>query len=335
MKRVVGLDIGGANLKAAVDGDARVRPFALWRNPGGLSRKLAALLRGLPAWDALAVTMTGELCDCYESRRQGVQAILDAVEAVAAGRPILVWGTDGRFASVAETRENPLRAASANWLALATFAGRFAPKGPALLLDVGSTTTDLVPLRDGRPVPGGLTDADRLRLGELVYTGVRRTPVCTLVCALMGDAVAAELFATTLDVYLVLGDLAEGRSRDTADGRPATVALARARLARMLGGDAETCPEVETTALACRAASAQRALLRRAFREVADRLGRRLRKVVLAGSGEFLARKVLRPKPVPVGEVVSLAEWLGPGLSTAACAHAVATLAAQGGQAHG
>ena len=176
---VLGLDIGGANLKAAhANGAARSRPFELWKNPGGLADALRGLIAEMPSSDLLAVTMTGELCDCFESKRQGVNAILDALEAAAAGKPVRVWHTDGRFLHITEVRRNPLMAAAANWLALATFAGRYAPKGPALLIDVGSTTTDIVPLQDGRPTPQGRTDPERMRSGELVYTGVRRTPLC-------------------------------------------------------------------------------------------------------------------------------------------------------------
>src|SRR5207237_7055179 len=78
---VLGLDIGGANLKAAhTSGTARTRPFALWKNPGALSSVLAEFLSDWPDQELLAVTMTGELCDCFASRREGVHAILDALE---------------------------------------------------------------------------------------------------------------------------------------------------------------------------------------------------------------------------------------------------------------
>src|SRR6202030_2937868 len=120
----------------------------------------------------------------------------------------------------------------------------FAPRGSGLLIDVGSTTTDVIPLSGGRAVPRGVTDAARLQTSELVYTGARRTPVC----ALVHEGVAAELFATTLDVYLTLGAFAEDSSTDTADGRPATRPRAHARLARMRGGDAEPCPAALTRA---------------------------------------------------------------------------------------
>ena len=229
---VLALDIGGANLKGAhTAGVARTVPFDLWKQPAGLAAALRSLTESFPAFDAFAVTMTGELCDCYPTRRDGVLEILDSVAFVSQwlGKPAFVWRSDGSFADLAAARAEPLACAASNWLALATFAGRFAPRGHAMLLDVGSTTSDLIPLRDGVPIPAARTDLDRLRSGELVYTGVSRTPVC----AVLGESVAAEWFATTLDVYLLLGDIAEDADdRRTADGRPATREHAHARLAR-------------------------------------------------------------------------------------------------------
>src|SRR5436305_12355644 len=144
----------------------------MWKHTDRPPAALGELAARFPDAAELAVTMTGELCDCYETKRQGVNAILDAVEQVAAGRRVRVWGTGGGFLDVAAARANPLAVAAANWHALATFAGRFAPTGPAKLIDVGSTTTDLVPLTGGAPRPRGLTDPDRLATRELVYTGV-------------------------------------------------------------------------------------------------------------------------------------------------------------------
>jgi probable H4MPT-linked C1 transfer pathway protein len=325
---VLGLDVGGANLKAAhTRGGARLRPFALWKDPVGLPGALRDLLRDWPPFDRLAVTMTGELCDCFESKRQGVHAILDAVAATAVAVPLRVWTTGGRFVDVAAARAAPLQAAAANWLALATWAGRHAPEGPALLVDVGSTTTDVVPLLDGRPVPAGRTDPERLRCGELVYFGVRRTPLCAVLFA----EVAAELFATTLDACLVLGLLPEDPGdTGTADGRPATRAAAHARLARMLCADLETTTEQERRILAEHALAYLVHIIGSAVDNVPERLPGLPQTYVLAGSGEFLARMVLgRPmRPLGAARVVSVAELLGPDVSQAACAYAVAVLAA-------
>src|SRR3569623_3205120 len=84
---VLGLDIGGANLKAATaDKRAISAPFALWKQPDRLPAALAELVGQFPDAEELAVTMTGELRDCYETKRQGVNSILAAVEFAAKGR---------------------------------------------------------------------------------------------------------------------------------------------------------------------------------------------------------------------------------------------------------
>src|SRR5262245_3950799 len=97
-RSVLGLDIGGANLKAAhTNGQISVQPFALWKHPGLLSDALTALVRKFPPANLWAVTMTGELCDCFATKREGVNAILDAVATVAGSEPVRVWQTDGQL----------------------------------------------------------------------------------------------------------------------------------------------------------------------------------------------------------------------------------------------
>jgi probable H4MPT-linked C1 transfer pathway protein len=327
---VLGLDIGGANLKAAhSSGRALTVPFAFWKAPALLPDQLGRLLQDMPPFDALAVTMTGELCDCFESKRQGVLAILDAVIQAAGQKPIHVWRNDGHLVDVAEARASPLQVASANWLALATFAGRFAATGPALLIDIGSTTTDIVPLVNGRPRPTGRTDQERLHASELVYTGVRRTPLC----AVLGYHIAAELFATTLDAYLLLDYLPEDASdTNTADGRPATKAGAEARIARMICADLETSTDDERLALAETVLESQKLILSLLINVVARRLPALPQTVLFAGEGEFLIRLALESqKHIPPCRVVSLSRELDQEISRAACAYAVAMLLAEMG----
>src|SRR4029077_6920769 len=113
--------------------------------------------------------------------------------------------------------------------------GRLFPD--CLLIDVGSTTTDIIPIVAGRPATSSRTDLDRLREGELVYTGALRTPggAIASVVPVRGRAVAvsAEGFALAGDVHLWRGELAPGDySVPSPDGRPATNAFAGERLAR-------------------------------------------------------------------------------------------------------
>jgi probable H4MPT-linked C1 transfer pathway protein len=323
---VLGLDIGGANLKAAhTNAQARTQSFELWKNPRGLVDALASLISQMPAHDLLAVTMTGELCDCFETKREGVAAILDAVRRSAGGTRVRVWSNKGRFAELDEAQADPLPFAAANWLALATFAGRFAPRGPALHIDIGSTTTDIVPLLNGKPIPRGRTDPERLESFELVYTGVRRTPVCALLDC------AAELFATTLDVYLLLDWIPEDESdHGTADGRPAMRTHAHARMARLLGADRETAATEQTTRLALRACLKQVEMLNSAIERVGQTLPSAPESIILSGTGEFLARLALEKRQeFPSSRVVALSQQLNCGISEAACAYAVAMLAAE------
>jgi probable H4MPT-linked C1 transfer pathway protein len=328
---ILGLDIGGANLKAATPDKRAVSvPFALWKQPDKLPAALADIVARFPDAMELAVTMTGELCDCYETRREGVNAIIQAVRFVSGGRRIRVWSTDGVFVDLETATRDYLKVASANWNALATFAGRFAPFYGGMLVDLGSTTTDIVPLNHGVPSTWATMDWDRLAKKELVYIGVRRTPVC----AVSPKRVCAELFATTLDVYLVLGLLPEmPDNRDTADGRPATRKHALARLARMLGADrgiisddhiTHFAEQVDAHILDTLSASAVAA-----YHDTQQ--PPELHSIVVAGAGEFLARRVIESSPrlSAVERVVSLNERLGREVSACAPAYAVAVLASE------
>jgi probable H4MPT-linked C1 transfer pathway protein len=328
----LGLDIGGANLKAS-DGDrfARSQPFALWRDPARLPQELRALLAAAPAADRLAVTMTGELADCFASKAQGVRFIVDAVREAAGERAVFIYLTDGRLVSPELALRRPLLAAASNWHALARFVGRYAARGPALLLDVGSTTCDIIPLVDGIPAACGRNDTERLLAGELVYTGVERSPVCAVAAVVpyrgQQCPVAQELFATARDVYITLGQLPEDAGcRDTADGQPATRLAARRRLARMIAADVRQFSQRDALVLAAAVAEAQTRQLAAAIRQVADRLAAWPSTVILSGHGDFLAQRALlhlgqRRRPL------SLQDQLGPQQSRCAPACALAVLA--------
>ncbi|GIW96084.1 MAG: tetrahydromethanopterin-linked C1 transfer pathway [Pirellulaceae bacterium] len=330
--RWLGLDVGGANIKVADgQGYAARYSFALWREPELLAGKLRTALAEAPPADRIALTMTGELADCFATRSEGVCHIMDAVEQAAAGRPLRVYLVDGRFVAPAVARDEPLKAAASNWHALAQWAAHWVPEGQGLLIDIGSTTTDLVPLRDGRVDTRLVTDTERLIAGELVYTGVERSPICGLVQRLPYRGrecpVMHEWFATTLDVYLLLGEIKESpTARHTADGRPATKAAARIRLARMIGYPEPQFHHRDAVQIARHVAQAQEERLAEALRQVIARLQEPVRVVVLSGQGEFLARRVLARVGLEC-RVISLTAELGMSVSAAAPAHAVAVLA--------
>ncbi len=330
------LDIGGANIKAADgNGYAVSEPFPLWQKPRLLPEILRTVIAGAPPCDHLAATMTGELADCFANKAEGVQLILQALSNAADGRHTRVYLTNGMLVSPQVALRQPLLAAASNWHALARFSQRFAPTGNALLMDIGSTTTDLVPLANGQPLPSGDTDTERLLSGELVYTGVERSPVCALVQSIPYRErmcpIAQEVFATAADAYLTLEDLLEEpENTNTADGRPATREFARRRLARMICADLGEFTDSDAVAAAEAIAASQLSRITVALSQVVGRMEGPLETVIFSGRGEFLARRAIdRMRLQP--KAISLSKELGPTVSRCAPAHALAVLAREGG----
>ncbi|MCE9556342.1 MAG: H4MPT-linked C1 transfer pathway protein [Planctomycetes bacterium] len=335
MIRWLALDIGGANIKVADgQGFASTTAFSLWREPARLADALRAVLAGSPPADHLAVTMTGELADCFTTKAEGVQKILDALAIAADRRHTRIYRADGSLVAPAIANKTPELTASANWHALAQFAGRFAKQGPALVMDIGSTTTDIIPLLEGKVTAAGKGDTERLIHGELVYTGVERSPLCAVISAApwRGNQcpLAQEVFATMLDVYLTLKELPDDpASTRTADGRPATREAARDRLARAICADRTMFTAEEALTMAEAASRSQLAKIAVAAGQVAKRLPGPVDTIIISGRGEFLARRIVE-RMRGAARVVSLSEELGPDVSVCGPAHALAVLSREG-----
>jgi probable H4MPT-linked C1 transfer pathway protein len=331
---VLALDVGGANIKAA-DGTGwtHAESFAMWREAPQLAATLARIVHAA-APRRIVATMTGEIADCFRSRAEGVAFIVRAITAAAAaggcGAPG-IYHLDGRIVSADEAVADPLGVAASNWHAVARLAASLVPDARALLVDIGSTTTDIVPLACGRPSPLAADDAGRMASGELVYTGMERTPVAAIVRAMPHQGllrpVASERFAESRDAWLLLGGLAEDpAAHDTADGGPLTRDAARVRLARqmLLEPSAFTTTDAECGAVwiaRCQARQVARAIAR-----VVERCSARPEAVVHSGHGEQLARMAFERLGWSVS-AVSLPAVVGAAVSRSAPAHALALIA--------
>ena len=193
MIRILGLDIGGANVKAAgleyENGETRSLrpaslPFEIWREKERLPEILRTALGDVFPGEtpqAAAVTMTAELSDVFASKREGVGFVLDSLALSYPGIETYILSLQGEFVSLAEARQRPLDFAASNWLATAQLVGQTHPD--CLLIDVGTTTTDIIPILKGRVVARGRTDLERLTAGELIYTGALRTHLAAIVQA--------------------------------------------------------------------------------------------------------------------------------------------------------
>jgi probable H4MPT-linked C1 transfer pathway protein len=303
MSDILGWDIGGAHVKVArlCDGsvsDVRQVPCALWQGLDRLDQAVDAALSGGPVAAAHALTMTGELCDLFADRASGVRAILALLQRRVGHATLGVYAVNGAFLAIDDALAAPERVASANWHATAQFAA--AQEGDGLLMDIGSTTTDLVPLRGGRVTAQGRDDAERLALDELVYRGVVRTPAMALAPHVLMEgrrvALMAELFATTADIYRLTGELPEHADlHPAADGRGKSAEESRARLARMVGRDRSSAPDATWDALARQLADGIDATLKEAAERVIGAANvAQNAPIIGAGVGRFLAARVAR-----------------------------------------
>ena len=226
---MIGIDVGGANLKVVDDAGVHVHYCPLWERSPVTELLLPYAEKG---GGEAAVVMSGELADCFADKMQGISFIVSAVRKAFPGA--LFYGTDARFHGGAVPA-----LAAANWLASADYLRSRHPD--AVLLDIGSTTADIIPLNRFDKLQG-LTDLARLQAGYLVYTGMLRTNVATLIRSVDLDGVktpvSTEYFAASADVHLVLGHIGPGSyTCDTPDKKEKTKDASLRRLARVVCAD--------------------------------------------------------------------------------------------------
>lgn len=300
MTCLIGWDLGGANLKLARIEEGRPIhaaqiPCPVRQDVSKFDAALGEALRLCPPGAAHAVTMTGELSDVFGDRAEGVAYLVDMMRTASDGEALFYGGRSG-FLDCFRAVERSFDVASANWHASATLVAQSFPDG--LFVDIGTTTTDLIPFKAGAVVARGYTDGERLAESELIYTGVVRTPVMAVVrtAPFRGrmQRIAAERFATMADVWRLLGELPAN-----ADPYPAPDLMGKstqesaARLARMLGRDAAEGADEDWAAAARYLASCQ---LRQIGAAAANLIARealsREGAIIGAGCGRFIVHRL-------------------------------------------
>lgn len=313
---IIGWDVGGAHLKAVLlDAEGHALSVVqvacpLWRGLHELDQAIAHICAQLPfIAHHHAVTMTGELVDIFANRHEGVLAISQKMRDQLLGDVHFYAGKQG-FVLLESVAKNTPPIASANWLASASFLAQKIPEG--LLVDIGSTTADFVVLANGKAEPQGMTDGERMRFDELVYTGVVRTPLMALChkITFAGDEVnvAAEHFATTADVYRLTGELTpEEDMAETADGAGKSTFESARRLARMIGCDVEDKSLAEWKILAEAFKSKQLQILSQAAERAFGRgLLNANAPLIGVGAGRFLVAALAQLMQKPYRDVVGV-----------------------------
>ena len=331
-----GWDIGGVNIKA-VQIDNRTSPatvlksintpFEIWHDPDELAGQLkkAANHLDVKGDQPHAVTITAELSDAFYTKREGIFFVIDAFKTAFGDEQFFIFNLKNGFYNSHEAKKEPLLCAASNWLASTSFIGSIYKN--CILIDVGSTTTDIIPILDGNAVCKERTDTGRLINSELVYSGVLRTNPNVIVPAVPVNGrvcpVAAEYFTVMADIYLILGDITPDEyTCPTPDGRGRTVEDAKARLARLICSDVEIIPVEEIANMALYLKDKQAEQIATAISRVLSRINA-LDEVpaVLTGTGEFLAATAV--KKVGINNII---HWQSEGDCNCLPALAVASL---------
>ena len=331
-RAILGWDIGGVNIKAALlecnCGVTAIRtsctPFQMQHRSHALAPTLTQVAQGLNATgaEAHAVTMTAELSQAFRTKREGVAFILDALLTAFPRARLHVFTVDGHFVQPADALLIPLKVGASNWAATARFVASRHPT--CILIDIGTTSSDIVPIVDGKPVAEGSTDPERLLSGELVYTGALRTPAeaVTAELPLWGGmaGISADGFALIGDAHLWSGRLsAEDYTCPTTDGRPATREFAGERLARTVCGDREMLDDSAIDSLAEALADAQLQSLVAALTRVQSRWPH-ITESVVTGLGDFIATDASRAAgltPIPLSHLLGEAARTAPATAAA------------------
>jgi probable H4MPT-linked C1 transfer pathway protein len=277
--------------------------------------------------------MTAELSDAYQTKREGVNHILTCAAEAFAGVPVFVLDVDATLRPIDSAKAEPLRVAAANWAATGRLVSQLIKT--CVIIDVGSTSTSIIPVVDGRVSATGKTDLEKLVNGELVYTGSLRTNVAATVQSVPlrnGTArVSSELFAQSSDVHLVLGNIIEEEyTTETADGLGKTRREALARLARVVCADIEMLTEQEIVQIARYVHSRQVEQVVEGLSLVYSRTKKLTAEkipLVVTGIGKDFIAKTAAQK-IRVDKVIDLGKLIHDGVITASSAVGVALMAA-------
>ncbi len=260
---ILGLDIGGVNTKTALikfqnseieESFSHIEYFPFWEKsiddiPKMLTMVVSKLEKKsdnkykLINVDQIAITITAELSDAFQTKREGILTILDALGKVFEIEKLFFINNEGKFIDYKTAKSNYALIAAANWVSTSLFLGHFISQ--CVLIDAGSTTIDIIPILDSYPVAKGKDDISRMLNHELIYTGGLRAtiPSITHVVPYKGELIriSFEKFALVSDIHRILNNISEEEYiNDTADNRSKSIDDCYARLARIICMDIDT-----------------------------------------------------------------------------------------------
>ncbi|MFX1363563.1 MAG: hydantoinase/oxoprolinase family protein [Promethearchaeota archaeon] len=258
---ILGLDIGGANTKAAflkiknkeiIESYSYIEYFPFWEKtiieiPKLFKRVTENLVIKnnvkLESINYIAVAITAELSDAFQTKREGILTILNALDQIFDRNKLKFITNKSTFVNFDIAKAEYSLISAANWASTALFLGQFIPK--CILIDAGSTTIDIIPIINSLPIPKGRDDISRLENHELIYTGGLRATIPSITHHVpykdKNIRISFEKFALISDIHRILKNISEEEYiNDTADNRSKSLENCYARLSRVICMDLET-----------------------------------------------------------------------------------------------
>ena len=239
----IGLDIGGANLKVVGLNRNKKIIFVeqfkcpIWRGTDVLVDKFK-IFKNLNPEALMGITMTGELCDNFLNREDGVKKIIGCTQKIKCLKYFFTNNKD-RF----KKKPSHKQVASMNWLATAEFISKKITNG--LIVDFGSTTIDLILIKNKKCANIFFDDFNRINNSELIYTGCTRTPIFGITNQVILKKkiynIIPEFFSNTADLYRAIKILPDDLDLyESADGKNKSRTNSLRRVARNFGLDYNT-----------------------------------------------------------------------------------------------
>lgn len=316
--KIIGLDIGGANTDCSIieiDEDKNIismiherEYFPMWKDNDKLKEFLHNLCKNDTDIDVVCVSMTAELSDGYVSKKEGVNDISQKIMDVFPNKKVYFVTFDG-LKSYAELQKNLLSAAAANWIGTSEII-KYIEKD-CIFMDIGSTTIDIIPIKNKKEIASGHSDLERLSTGELIYTGMLRTNPASIVHTVpihdKKTRVSSELFTITADIHRILGNIHEDDyTCTTPDGNDKDITSCKRRLSRLVCADLDTLEDEEIIKLAKYIEKKQIEQIHSGLMEVVDRTQIRTVLVTSIGSA-YLCEKAAEMLKL---DVISMDEFM-------------------------
>ena len=295
--KIIGWDIGGAHIKAAkIDFNKKTSKTKqiyspIWKNLNYLKKSIKLIKKKLGKTNYHAITMTAELSDIFPDRKNGVNHVVNLSSKILGEKNIFFYSKKS-FLIKKLAIKKPFELNSMNWHATASFVSNFFPN--CILVDIGSTTSDIIPIKNKEIISKDVSDYQRLKSNELIYLGVLRTPIQAVE---RKKNLINENFANLSDVYRVLNKIPNTLDLlPTLDNKTKNKHDSARRIARIFGKDYKKNHFLKWKKIAYQIEGEHLKILKSVIKKIEKKNFLKKVPIIGAGIGEFLVKKIYNKK---------------------------------------